>query len=67
MEFLKKYGLYLLVFFVAFAQYTNTFKHQYAWDDVIVITENSRVQKGLSNVPELFENIKTMKTEHYFP
>ncbi|MBL4585553.1 MAG: tetratricopeptide repeat protein [Flavobacteriales bacterium] len=66
MEFLKKYGLYLLVFFVAFAQYTNTFKHQYAWDDVIVITENSRVQKGLSNVPELFENIKTMKTEHRY-
>jgi len=65
-EFLKKYGLYLFVFFVAFAQYTNTFKHDYAWDDAIVLTENSRVQKGLTNVPELFENIKTMKTEHRY-
>lgn len=66
MEFLKKYGAFLLVFFVAFAQYSNTFNHDYAWDDSIVLTENTRVQKGLSNVPELFENIKTVKTEHRY-
>ena len=65
-EFLTGKHTYLLVFLVAFAQYSNTFKNDYAWDDAIVITENSRVQKGLSDVPELFKNIKSSKTEHKY-
>jgi len=54
------------VFVIALAQYANTYNHDYAWDDAIVLTENSRVQKGLSNVPELFENIKSTKVENRY-
>lgn len=57
---------YLLIFIVALAQYANTANHDYAWDDAIVLTQNSRVQKGLSNIPELFENIKTQKIENRY-
>ena len=56
--------LYLLVFAVALIQYANTAEHGYAWDDAIVLTENSRVQKGLTDIPELFANIKTHKIEN---
>lgn len=66
MEKLNKYGPYLLIFLLAFLQYVNTFNHDYAWDDAIVITENTRVQKGLSDIPELFENIKSGATEHRY-
>ena len=62
----NKWLPYLLVFIVAIAQYTNTRDHDFAWDDAIVITENSRVQKGWSDIPKLFENIKTSKTENRY-
>ncbi|MCF8460589.1 MAG: tetratricopeptide repeat protein [Flavobacteriales bacterium] len=62
----KKWIPYWLIFILAIAQYANTRDHDFAWDDVIVITENSRVQKGLSDIPELFENIKTAKTENRY-
>ncbi|MCB9185936.1 MAG: hypothetical protein H6601_04240 [Flavobacteriales bacterium] len=56
----------LLVFVVAVLQYSNTLEHDYAWDDAIVLTQNSRVQKGLSDIPELFENIKSERTENRY-
>ena len=62
----NKWLPYLLIFIVAIAQYTNTRDHDFAWDDAIVITENSRVQKGWSDIPELFENIKTSKIENRY-
>ncbi len=62
----KKWIPYWLIFVLAIAQYANTRDHDFAWDDVIVITENSRVQKGLSDIPELFENIKSGKTENRY-
>ncbi len=34
--------------------YANTLKHDYTWDDSIVITENPRVQNGISGIPNLF-------------
>lgn len=58
MNALKKYPNLLwgaLIFLLAFLQYANTLGHDYAWDDVIVITENSRVQRGLSSIPEHFQ------------
>ena len=42
------------VFIAAFIMFSNTIGHDFAWDDSIVITENSRVQKGLSGIPDLF-------------
>ncbi|MCF8464390.1 MAG: tetratricopeptide repeat protein [Flavobacteriales bacterium] len=67
MSFLEKNWVpYLLIFTLAIAQYANTRNHDFAWDDVIVITENSRVQKGWSDIPELFENIKSGKTENRY-
>lgn len=55
-----------IVFLVAVILYSNTANHDYAWDDAIVLTTNSRVQKGLSDIPELFENIKSEKTENRY-
>jgi protein O-mannosyl-transferase len=46
--------LKLILFIVAFLLYANTINHDYAWDDSIVITENPRVQKGISGIPALF-------------
>lgn len=56
----------VVLFLLAIIQYSNTLEHEYAWDDAIVITQNSRVQKGLSDIPELFENIKSEKTENRY-
>ncbi|MFT7153081.1 MAG: hypothetical protein ACI9Z7_000122, partial [Alteromonas macleodii] len=55
-----------VIFLLAVVQYSNTANHDYAWDDAIVITENTRVQKGLANIPELFENIKSERTENRY-
>lgn len=57
---------YLLVFLLAVAQYANTASHDYAWDDAIVITTNTRVQQGLKDIPDLFRNIKTNETQNRY-
>ncbi len=49
---INKYNI--IIFLLSFILYANTIGHDYAWDDSIVITENPRVQKGLSGIPELF-------------
>ena len=64
--FQKNWFLSVLIFVLAIAQYANTRNHDFAWDDVIVIVENSRVQKGWDDIPELFQNIKTSKTENRY-
>lgn len=46
--------LRLILFFFAFLIYANTIGHDYAWDDSIVVTENPRIKKGLSGIPDLF-------------
>lgn len=43
----------LVIFVMAFIQFSNTIGHDFAWDDKIVIQENDRVQKGFSGIPEL--------------
>ena len=45
----------LVIFLLAFLQFSNTLTHDYAWDDAIVITENSRTQKGFSGIPEQWQ------------
>lgn len=62
----KELYKYLLVFAVAVAQYWNTAGYDYAWDDAIVLTENTRVQKGWKDIPELFKNIKSNETEYRY-
>lgn len=56
MSVLKKpiLGKLLIIFFSAFILYVNTFSHEYAWDDKIVVEKNQRVQKGISGIPDLF-------------
>ncbi|MCF8276210.1 MAG: tetratricopeptide repeat protein [Flavobacteriales bacterium] len=56
----------LVVFLLAVLQYSNTAEHDYAWDDAIVLTENTRVQNGLKDIPELFENIKSNETQNRY-
>jgi protein O-mannosyl-transferase len=47
-----KWLVWLLMAF-AFLLYANTLGHQYAFDDSIVITENSFTKKGVAGIPEL--------------
>jgi tetratricopeptide (TPR) repeat protein len=56
----------LLVFLLAILQYANTADYDYAWDDAIVLTENTRVQKGWKDIPGLFENIKSNETQYRY-
>lgn len=44
----------LIIFMMAFIQFSNTLGHDFAWDDKIVIQENDRVQEGVSGIPNLF-------------
>lgn len=43
-----------LLFLFGFLVYANTFTHDYALDDAIVITDNSFTQKGLSGMSGIF-------------
>lgn len=49
---LSKYGGWLL-FILAFVLYGNTLGHKFAFDDSIVITDNSFTQKGIAGIPDL--------------
>lgn len=46
--------------------YSNTFTHEYAYDDAIVITQNDRVQLGIEGIPSLFKNIKGGETQYRY-
>ena len=52
MPFLSKYGGWVL-FLLAFVLYSNTLGHKFAFDDSIVITDNTFTQKGLAGIPDL--------------
>lgn len=43
----------LLLGLLGFVQYANTFGHDYAWDDKLVITANPVTQKGWAGIPEI--------------
>ena len=38
---------------IGFVLYCNTFRHSYAFDDMIVIVQNEYVQEGLSGIPKI--------------
>lgn len=63
---LKKARFYIIIFIVVLFQYANTFEHDYAWDDVIVITQNDRVKQGMSNPSLFFKNIKSKELQHRY-
>ncbi|MEQ3656647.1 MAG: hypothetical protein ABNH00_12345 [Dokdonia sp.] len=58
--------LYLGIFGLALVLYSNTFSHEYAYDDAIVFTTNDRVQNGLEGIPLLFKNIKGAETQYRY-
>lgn len=66
MNLWKKYGPQLLILLAVWLAYSGTLSHQYAGDDAIVITQNERVQAGLSGIPALFKNIKSEQTQHRY-
>jgi hypothetical protein len=43
----------ILAIVLAFAQYVQTLPYEFVLDDIIVISENSFVKKGVSGIPEL--------------
>lgn len=63
---IKKARIYIFICFVALIQYSNTFEHDYAWDDAIVITENDRVKEGLSHPSAFFRNIKGDEVQYRY-
>lgn len=63
---LKKVRFYIIIILLVFFQYGNTLEHDYAWDDAIVITQNERVQEGLSDPSEYFRNIKSDQIQHRY-
>src|SRR6267154_5042143 len=44
----------ILIFFCAFLQYANTLRHDYAWDDKLVITANAYTRRGIAGLPDIF-------------
>ncbi len=46
----------IIIFLSAILLYANTFNHDYALDDAIVITDNIYTQKGISGIKEIFKN-----------
>ncbi|MCB9233899.1 MAG: tetratricopeptide repeat protein [Bacteroidia bacterium] len=47
------------LFLATLILYANTFSHDFAWDDAIVITENPRVQEGISGISAHFFKYKS--------
>lgn len=58
-------ALGLLLFFLAFLLFANTLSHDYAWDDTIVITENSRTLKGFAGIPEQWKEHDRVQLEDF--
>lgn len=54
---------YLVIVILAVFQYSQTVDYDYAFDDTIVITKNSKVQKGLKEPLTFFENARTGELE----
>ncbi|MDB4678421.1 glycosyltransferase family 39 protein, partial [bacterium] len=52
--FRNTYFQYALIFMLGFLQFSNTLNHDYAWDDTIVILENSDVRNGISGFKEIW-------------
>jgi protein O-mannosyl-transferase len=62
----KNTRIYIIICLLVLFQYGNTFEHDYAWDDAIVITQNDRVQQGLSEPSSFFRNIKGDEVQYRY-
>ncbi|MCB9226644.1 MAG: tetratricopeptide repeat protein [Chitinophagales bacterium] len=51
---MKLKWIYIIVALVAFVLYANTLKHEFVWDDQIVITLNSVTSKGFDGLKEIW-------------
>ena len=52
----RNYIILIVLFIITFLPYSNTFNHQYALDDGMVILNNEYVLKGSSGITEIFSN-----------
>jgi protein O-mannosyl-transferase len=46
----------LALFFICFIAYANTLGHDFVLDDIIVVTENAFVKKGVAGLPDIFSH-----------
>lgn len=53
---IKRPLLYFILFAAAFALYANSIPNEFAFDDMIVITDNDFTKSGISGIPEIFKN-----------
>lgn len=56
---ISDWKLALVLFLVAFAQFSNTLNHEYVWDDTLVIEQNPRTQQGFAGIPAHFVRKET--------
>ena len=62
-KLVKGYVPYVIIFFMSILLYANTFKHQFALDDDIVICKNEYVLQGMKGMPSIFS--KDLFTSFY--
>ena len=53
-KLVKGYTPYVIIFLMSILLYANTFKHQFALDDDIVICKNEFVLQGIKGIPSIF-------------
>lgn len=47
---------YILIAVIGFALYANTFHHEFALDDELVVCRNDNVSKGIAGIGDIFHN-----------
>lgn len=62
----RPWVLALVLAGIAFLLYSNTFDHEYALDDLIVITENPKVQDGLVEWSQYFQKARSQMVEDQY-
>lgn len=55
-QILRGYVPYIIIMLCSIVLYANTFKHQYALDDEIVISKNEYVLQGIAGLKDIFSN-----------
>ncbi len=53
---IKRPVLYFILFATAFALYANSIPNEFAFDDMIVITDNDFTKSGIAGIPEILTN-----------
>lgn len=63
---MKKIHYLVIITVLSFLQYGNTLKHDFAYDDEMVIVKNPYVQQGIKGIPSLFANVYDYKGNGLF-